>query len=782
MKKTYFILFALALFTYSNVIGKNVKPELILSFTTSTSEFLESLADIKIQPTGGYASDYQNGEEINKSFDGNMSTLYHSNWNPAQNPFPITLKYYFSGSYSIDYLVYHPRQDGGSNGNFKEFELYYTNEDNVETKLGDYDFQGSSTSSSIIFDQPLTDVKEVKFIVKSGMGDGTFGAFASCAEMDFYQKNDFGIDLSKYFTDDTYSELQAGITREKIIADKEMPVIFKQIALDLLSGNYSPYRVQEYEAYRPVNDLASELKLSTYNAYENPTGIWFEAGDEVIVFVPDTKGEAVSLTLKNWTTTSNSATFALKKGVNVLKPRFAGQTYINYYTSAYKTAKPLKIHIRGGQINGYFDRNKNTADEWKTILNDAVGDHLDILGNYTNLIFHIPSLKSNCPNDGMRLIEIYDQIIEMEYELMGFFKYTDRLPKNHMLGRNMPSGYMHADGIGAAFVNSTMSSIGNPDVIIKEDNSWGIAHEYGHVNQIRPGLRWIGTVECTNNVYSSYVQYILTSENSTFHLRLEHENCTYLQGGESLAGGRFNCHLYYGQIKGDNWLFQWGQDGSSDHFVKLVPLWQLNLYYKVAKGTDWEKPDWYADICEETRNTDDAYFSNGEHQINFMKRACKYTETDLTEFFEKAGMLKPVDRNIDDYGVDRLTITQAMCDEVKEYVAENGWEKPTAELGYISGNTVKMFEEKLPVGGGTQNPDMEINKGVVGTGSYKTVSHLYWQNAIAYETYAGDELVRAVIAGTGNKSMNTTRVPYPSGSTKIVAVAWNGERTTIYEQ
>lgn len=788
MKKTYYILFTVVFFLCSKSIG-NAQDDAFLSFTIDPMGYFNNIADIKHTPSSGKASSFQSGEGIEKSWDGNYSTLYHSQWG-NDDRFPITLTYNFKNVDQIDYLIYHPRTSG-TNGNFKKTEVWYTLKDGEKTKYGDYDFAGSGSPSTVKFDPALINPVSIEFVVKSGVGDNGVG-FASCAEMEFYKKNSSGASLDNYFTDATFSELKPEITEEDI-QKSDMPVFFKQLASELKSDDYSTYRVQEYEAYRPINDLASELKLSTYNAYENPTGIWVDAGDMLVIFVPETGGEDIALISRDWNNYDSSRmTYTLSEGVNRIQAKDRGLTYISYYTPNYKTAKPIKIHITGGKINGYFDRNKNTAEEWRTILYNAPGDHFDIKGDYTNLIFHIPSLKSNCPNDGMRLIELYDEIIEMEYDLMGFFKYKNRLPKNHMLGRNMPTGYMHADGTGAAFVNSTMNDIGNPSSIILRDNCWGIAHEYGHVNQVRPGLKWVGTAECTNNIYSSYVQYYITSKYSSIHLRLEHENSKYVPLEQNIIGGRFNCHLYYGQIKGENWLFQTGNDGASDHFVKLVPMWQLNLFFKIAKGTGWEKPDWFADICEETRLASDSElindkeFGNGKHQINFMKRACKSTESDLTEFFEKAGMLKPIYKEIDDYGTQKLRITQEMCDEVYEYVKENGWQKPRGELGYISGNSVEFYEQKLPVKGGMKNPDGEMNKinnNLSESGNMRVVDRNYWQNAVAFETYdAENNLIHAVICGTGNKYKGTTHVPFPAGARKIVAVAWNGERTTIYEK
>lgn len=76
---------------------------------------------------------------------------------------------------------------------------------------------------------------------------------------------------------------------------------------------------------------------------------------------------------------------------------------------------------------------------------------------------------------------------------------------------------MHADGVGAAFYTSTMKDLANPDLV--REKRWGITHELGHVNQVRPGFKWVSTSEVTNNMYSAWVQYTFTPQ----RLRLEHE-------------------------------------------------------------------------------------------------------------------------------------------------------------------------------------------------------------------------------------------------------------------
>ena len=35
---------------------------------------------------------------------------------------------------------------------------------------------------------------------------------------------------------------------------------------------------------------------------------------------------------------------------------------------------------------------------------------------------------------------------------------------------------------------------------------WGPAHEVGHCNQTRPGLKWSGLTEVSNNIMSLFIQ------------------------------------------------------------------------------------------------------------------------------------------------------------------------------------------------------------------------------------------------------------------------------------
>lgn len=729
-------------------------------YIPGTSENVEG--DILIKVSTGSADQFQPGENIERSWDGDMKTLYHSPWQGTK--FPVTLEYRFKTPEDVDYIVYKPRLDA-ENGLFGEFELFVATETAPEyTKLGDYDFQFSSAPSSIAFDERLRGVTGFRFSVKTGGND-----FVSCAEMEFYRYGS-GNDISAYadiFADEVLSELRPGVTADRI-AQIDNP-FFRSIASALLNDSYDKeFRVQEYEPYPTLKETARALKTGNYNPFENPTGMYFSSGSDVIVVMGDTGGENLSLRVHNFTNDSDE-TFILHKGINKLRVKNNGLGYVSYYTTGWKSAKPVKIHIASGKVNGYFDIAKHTAADWQRLVNGAVSSYFDLKGERVNLAFTTQDLRTYCTN-GYELVKVYDELVDMQHEIMGLVKYGCQ-PKNHMFGRTVASGYF-ADGMGVGIAKDAMDKAADEKTI--REYIWGPAHEFGHVNQIRPGLKWLGTTEVTNNVYSALISYHYTNK-----ISLETEDCR-IDASNHELGGRMNCYLTYGVAHGEPWMFQFGQDKMNgyaetggDHIVKLCPLWQLMLYYRLSDGASWQKRDWYADVAQVVRTTDDAAFSNGEHQLNFMRNTMDKVGEDLTDFFIKAGMLKPIDKTFDDYGVGTITITQEDVDELVEYAKR--YPKPASPvIYYISSQSLPAYVKQLDVQG-------TYGIGITDNGNDTfTVSHNLWKNVTVFETYRGETLDRVTMVGTDSPDRSTTLVRYPAGSTRIEAVAWDGTRTLVY--
>ena len=749
-----------------------IKQVIVDSDSYSPLDDLSLEKDKKIKVLSGLLSPsnmLQPGHGIELSFDDDITTSYHSPYGGMPDEPTIDLEYILDPEDAsiMNYMVLYPRTSG-ANGIIKKASVWISTEENSDyEKVADIDVvTGINDPVVVSLSQPVINPRKVKISVTDAYTHDVGKYYVSLREIEFYESktiNALATDL-EFFTDETFSELAPGITVEDI-SKIENPFI-QNIAAYLLAGKYNTeYRVQEYEAFRPYQDLAKELKTSTYSRYENPTGMFFEANQEVVVFVEPGVVNKLSLIVKDFGSSGESNSYVLKDGLNVITMKGKGNGYINYFTPDWESSANVKVHIASGKVNGYFDIARHTNEDGRNLLDNATSEIMDIKGDRVHLAYPVDVLRRNAYSQLYDLTVMYDSIIGSEQTIMGLKKYG-RLPKNHMFGRVIWDGFMHADGIGAAFHNNTLDKLANPSHII--DNIWGIAHEFGHVNQVRPGVKWVGTSEVTNNLYSSWIQYLYAPEKT----RLEHEAV------DGVVGNRYNYFFKYGILEGQEWGLQsknYGvKDGKwgGDVFISLIPIWQLHLYYHLAgEGNAWHKPYFYADVFEKVRNTDESSMSHGELQMNFIKNVCDAVEQDLSDYFIKVGMLQVIDKFCSDYTPDWKKITQDMIDETILYCSK--YPKPATDyLYYISSNTVDAYKYKRAVEG-------QFNQGISGT-TTKTVSHSEWKNAVVFETYKGNELTHITVHGCGSANTTSTDVPYPSGSTRIEAVAYNGARTLVF--
>ncbi len=564
------------------------------------------------------------------------------------------------------------------------------------------------------------------------------------------------------FTDSFLTELKPGVGADQIAAISH-PVL-KKAAEAISAGSFrGAERKLQARAYEPVQQLAKRLKTSSYSQFENPTGVFFEPGEEVVAVVAGATGQQVSLRIHNFGQRESDQTLPLRDGLNQLKAPRGGLAYVSYFTPDFQSAPAVTVSLLSGKVNGVF-RSGGGTEEWRRLLDGACAETLDMVGERVHLAFAVKELRQYCP-DGGKVLELYDGIIRDQHQIMGLDKYKI-VPHNHIFGRSIWRGYMHADGIGAAFHRDTLRNLADPARI--PGNSWGIAHEFGHVNQTRPGMKWVSTTEVTNNIFSSWTNLRLNPGN----MRLEHER---INGGDgNVIGGRFNAFLNSALIAKEPWLCQRGPDrmtdyaNGGDHFVKLVPLWQLQLYFAAAGRGN---PDFYPDIFQKVRETDESGLSNGRLQLNFMRNACDAAQQDLTHFFTLTGMLTPIDRELDDYTRGQLTITAGDCEELKRHASR--YPKPESPvIFYISANSVTAYRDRLEVTG-------THGQGVSGEGASRVIDHNVWRNTVAFETYRGNELLRIAMTGTGSPDNSSTLVRFPEGATRIEAVAWNGKRTVV---
>ena len=711
-------------------------------------------SDRSIPIASGTASNYQSGEGIERSFDGDYATLYHSNYN-SQNQFPITLTYTLKEVSHVDYAIYTPRQDGNVNGNFQEVTVSYQ-VGNKWTTLATLNFEGSSAASRIPFgDNGVDDVKAVRFVVKSGTN-----GFASCSEMEFYTKNNFMEDLlHTYFTDNLCTQLREGVTAQEI---EQIPVAeIRNMAKAMLAGTYSTeFRIGEFTAFRPLSDLQGELKNSyLYNNHENPTGITFDEDESVIVMVEGIGEQSVALQVRNFgPTVFASSTYALQNGINVIKVSNKGNGYINYYTTSWKTAPKVKMHFLNAKEQGYFSPKYkgHTNDDWKRLLANAKGDCLDMHGEFTDCVFPVSSFKANCPNDGEWLMAIYDSIISVERDIMGIYKYKHEFPNRQCAITVATSGGLyHASNDGFCV---PVNALRDPTSRTHYD-IWGAAHEYGHQNQTQ-GLRWIGLTEVTNNIMSAYVEHKLRTDG--YH-RLENES----------NGFRYYDFFEYNVMKGGQFV----PHAHNDVFCTLVPFWQLLIYTRIA-GI---QPDAYPELYETLRNQSAlSSMSDGQHQVNFMKQWCHITKTNFLPYFKQVGMFKTVDESISDYSTRQLTITQAMLDNLEKEINAANYPEPPAAFCYLDVNNYPAFRDKAALVANT------VGKGCSVSGNTVRIQHNQWKNVVGFETYKADgTLLHMTNYGHGDSAYKPTMTSVVWNTSEkpayIMAVGYDGTRVKCYE-
>ena len=476
-----------------------------------------------------------------------------------------------------------------------------------------------------------------------------------------------------FFTDSSCSELKSDVRLQDL--DRFQSDLLKTVATGMLNGTYDKtYRAADYEAYPSPRALDERLKLGDgFSRYENITGMCLEAGEHV-VFVDHSGGKQLSLLIPDWMRkpaegidpTEDPNGWGLKKqriaiqdGLNVIQVEKGGHVYVSYFDDDAKTALAVTVHFPTGKVNGYFDVAKHTNADWDRLLDEAVSPIMDAHGKHIQVAYPVEWFNAYTRGKGLELINNYDALLHSHYRLLGLVKYQ-KVPKNRILARVNFNYYMFRDRDGVAYLGDkgTMRMVADPQVVIVGDPCWGFCHEVGHVLQLRPQLTWGGMTEVSCNVFSMYTVTGMGNKS-----RLSEQ--------KNYASARKNI------IEADPKISYLAHP---DVFDRLVPFWQLHLYFSRSG-----KPDFYADVMEEMRRRPDAGSGDESirNQFEFVKICCDVAKLDLTDFFDRWGFFWVGEITVDDYGKHHYKITQQMVDDAKSYIADKKYEKPAEDITLI---------------------------------------------------------------------------------------------------
>jgi hypothetical protein len=194
----------------------------------------------------------------------------------------------------------------------------------------------------------------------------------------------------------------------------------------------------------------------------------------------------------------------------------------------------------------------------------------------------------------------------------------------------------------------------------------------------------------------------------------------------------------------------------NDVFCKLVPFWQLQLYFSNALG----ESDFYKDVYEQVRIRSDKS-TPGSQQLEFVKIASEVSNKDLTAFFDYWGFLSPVDEVVNDYGEQRFVVTQSQIDIIKSEIAAMNLPDPEFPIQYINDDNWRFIKNRAAVQEGTATR----------TGS--TFKMNGWNNVMVYEVWNNDRL-----AFIGNSSSFKVTASV-SDNSKLYAIDYKGNKVNI---
>lgn len=636
----------------------------------------------------------QPGSGIERVSDGKRqadSEIFHTLWGgiSRQN---ITIEADIDGKGKrLDEVVLWPRASG-HNGIIKNVELWimtkgkYKNVANVKADR-------SNSPLQVELDKPIPNPQKIKLVITDSYGDFNSDVYlVSLGELECFMLPDDAVTKAKLagdsqvFADKIGLALKPGV-KKRDIEKMQVPAL-KQQAMQLFNNTYKADNlVAEYQPYQNPSVLGKRMRIGDgFSKYEGITGIVLEKGEHLI-FMGETKGARVKLLVPDWTRKPpegikpekdpagwglHKEEFVLSEGVNRVRLTKGGLVYIQYFVDDNPEAhEPVKVHFPSGKYNGYFDVTRGDTDEdFNSLLDNAISPIMDMRGKNIQVAYPVEQLKKYTYNKGLELIKNYDTLLGLQRKFMGWDK-EGLFPKNHILARVNYNYYMFRDGDGVAYMDWAIKLVADPKSVITGDPCWGFSHETGHVNQMRPQMTWGGMTEVSNNLFTLYCCTAFGNKS-----RLAEQN-TYAKAREVILDKGISYMGSSGQM-GEG-ASQYGGGGNTDVFQRLVPFWQLHLYF-----TEQGYPDFYADLMIAMRNQKplgEGHKSKDYlNMLEFCRLASQVSKTDLTEFFERWGFFYVGAIHVQDYGSYTYQVSQSEVDDVKNAIAKMNLPKPKKDI------------------------------------------------------------------------------------------------------
>lgn len=511
---------------------------------------------------------------------------------------------------------------------------------------------------------------------------------------------------------------------------------------------YSHFQKMSWEDYTGMSNSFGKLS--------GPTGIVGKSGDIIYIYLDEEPSSDCTLQVEVVMDSDSpgdhqtGTTTALHAGLNTVFLGTASTIYIFYqldnpakYLANYPAAK---IHIEGGELQGYFDYTRGMTNEDWTLLHEKLLDKSQVMNLKCNRIvfaMNTDLVKNAIGRTGEAegLMRIWNNFIECEEDLMGFKEDVEGRFRNVWNAFSVTHGYMYASTYGTYYENSTIGTVMNYNALTSSGGSiWGPSHEIGHNHQA--SINVVGATEVSNNLFSNvnvFLHGISTTRGSTVTTTLDH----FAKGTGWFGMGIWEQTRMYYQL----YLYFHAQGYNPNFYPTLFKMLRKDPMRKRTGPSDSTLKDGDGNIV-----TSNITYGKDDY-LHMAKKMCDAAQLDLSEFFEVNGMFKVYDKQfVGDYSNYWVTTTQEDIDDAKAYMHKY----PKAPSICFIDDRIKPspsvsdgpFEGK-PKSSTRVNYDSEVSIGYADVGQWSDYVNAYQTNGYYYATSKSGSKTKYTIYGSG---------------------------------
>ena len=510
---------------------------------------------------------------------------------------------------------------------------------------------------------------------------------------------------------------------------------------------YSHFQKMSWNEYAGMSNAFGKLS--------GPTGIVGKAGDIIYIYVDEEPSSDCTLQAEVVMDSDSpgdhqtGSTTALHAGLNIMLLSNPSTIYIFYqldnpakYLANYS---PAKIHIEGGEVQGYFDYTRGMTNQDWTLLYEKLLDKSKVINlKCDRVVFAmLASLVKNAigkTGEAEGLMRIWNNFIECEEDLMGFKEDLQGRFRNVWNAFSVNYNYMFASTYGTYYENSTIGTVMNYNALTTSGgNIWGPSHEIGHNHQ--SCINIVGATEVSNNLFSNvnvFLHGISTTRGSTVTKTLD----SFAAGKGWFGMGIWEQTRMYYQL----YLYFHAQGHKPDFYPTLFKLLRQDPMQKRTGPS--------TSVVDGDGNTTTANITYGKADyLHMAKKMCDAAQLDLSELFEVNGMFVPYNKFfVGDYSNYWVTTTQADIDAAKAYMHKY----PKAPSICFIDDRIKPspsiadgpFEGK-PKGSTRVNYDSEVSIGYADVGQWSDFVDEYQTNGYYYATSTSSGNTTYTVNGTG---------------------------------